>query len=65
MWNVDKTFLLGMLATAALAGVIGFIVYGIGVSPDFGAFLITLGVVGTGLIGGEVSRRTLPPRGRH
>jgi hypothetical protein len=58
---VNKTFLLGILATEALAGLIGLIVYGIGVSPDLGALLFVLGLIGTGLIGGEVTRR-MPPR---
>jgi hypothetical protein len=64
MSTVNKTFLLGMLATVALAALVGFVVYGIGVSPDLGAFLIIMGLIGTGLIGGEVSRRMPPPR-RH
>jgi hypothetical protein len=62
---VNKTFLLGILATVALATVIGFIVYGIGVSPDFGALLIILGMIGTGLIGGQVSKHLPPPKRRH
>jgi hypothetical protein len=42
---------------------VGLIVYGIGVSPEFGALLIILGAIG--LIGGEVSRRMPPPPRRH
>lgn len=65
MWIVNKTFLLGMIATVALACLVGFVVYGVGVSPDLGAFLIILGLLGTGLIGGEVSKRMPPPPRRH
>jgi hypothetical protein len=64
MWIVYKTFLLGMLATVALAGLIGLIVHGTGASPDVAALLFVLGLIGTGLIGGEVTRR-MPPRRRH
>jgi hypothetical protein len=64
MWVVNKTFLLGMLATVALAGFIGLIVYGTGASPDVAALLFVLGLIGTGLIGGEVTRR-MPPQRRH
>ena len=53
-----------MLASAALAGVICAIVYGIGVDPDVGGAMIALGAVGAGLIAGEVSKRT-PPKRRH
>lgn len=62
---VDKTFLIGALATLALAGIVGLIVYGIGVDPDLGALIIILGAVGTGLIGGQVEKRMPPPRRRH
>jgi hypothetical protein len=65
MMIVDKTFLFGALATVALAGVVGLIVYGIGVEPEVGALVITLGAVATGLIGGEVSKRMPPPKRRH
>jgi outer membrane lipoprotein SlyB len=61
---VDKTFLIGALATLALAGVVGLIVYGIGVDPDLGALIIILGAIGTGLIGGQVEKR-MPPRRHH
>lgn len=62
MRSVDKTFLIGMLASAALAGVICAIVYGVGVDPDVGGAMIALGAVGAGLIAGEVSKRTPPKR---
>lgn len=65
MISVDKTFLIGSLATVALAGVVGLIVYGIGVDPDVGALIIILGAIGTGLIGGQVEKRMPPPKRRH
>ena len=65
MATVYKTLLLGVLATVVLAAIVSAIVYGIGVDPDLGAALIVLGAAGTGLIGGEVSRRMPPPRRRH
>jgi hypothetical protein len=61
MWIVNKTFLLGILATVGLASLIGLIVYGFGISPDFAALLFVLGLIGTGLIGGEVATRMPPP----
>ena len=64
MISVDKTFLIGALATLALAGVVGLIVYGIGVDPDVGALVIILGAIGTGLIGGQVEKRMPPPKRR-
>jgi hypothetical protein len=63
MRSVYKTLLLGILATAALAGVCGLIAFGTGIDPKLGALVIALGAAGTGLIGGEVARRT-PPRHR-
>jgi hypothetical protein len=65
MPSVYKTLLLGMLATAALAAIVGLIVYGIGVKPELGALVIILGAAGTGLIGGEASKRMPPPRRPH
>jgi hypothetical protein len=65
MLIVNKTFLLGILATVALAGLIGLIVHAFDVSPDFAAFLFVLGLIGTGLIGGEMAKRMPPPRRRH
>jgi hypothetical protein len=62
MSSVDKTFLAGVLATIALAGVICAVVYGIGVKPEVGALLITLGPVGAGLIADQVERHTPPKR---
>ncbi len=62
MSSVDKTFLIGMLVSAALGGVICAIAYGIGVDPGVGGAMIALGAVGAGLIAGEVSRRTPPNR---
>lgn len=64
MPSVDKTFLIGMLASAALGGVICAIAYGIGVDPDVGGAMIALGAVGAGLIAGEVTKR-MPPRRGH
>ncbi len=63
MWVVNKTFLLGILATVGLTSLIGLIVYGFDIGPDFAALLFVLGLIGTGLIGGEVAKR-LPPPGR-
>lgn len=51
-----------MLATTALAAVVCLIVYGTGLNPELGALVIILGAAGTGLIGGEVSKRMPPPR---
>ena len=58
---VNKTFLLGILATVGLASLIGLIVNLFDVSPDFAALLFVLGLIGTGLIGGEMMRRMPPP----
>jgi hypothetical protein len=60
MRSVYKTLLLGVLATATLAGICGLIAYGTGIDPKLGGLVIALGAVGTGLIGGEVARRTSP-----
>ena len=62
MWIVNKTFLLGILATVGLASLIGLIVQVFGLSPDFAALLFVLGLIGTGLIGGVVTERMFPPR---
>lgn len=53
-----------MLATVVLAAIVCLIVYGIGLEPELSAVVIILGAAGTGLIGGEVSRRMPPPRSR-
>jgi hypothetical protein len=65
MWLVNKTFLLGILATVGLTSLIGLIVHGFGLSPDFAALLFVLGLIGTGLIGGQVAKRMPPPKRRH
>jgi hypothetical protein len=62
---VNKTFLLGILATTGLASLIGLIVNLFDVSPDFAAFLFVLGLIGTGVIGGVVTQRMPPPRRPH
>jgi hypothetical protein len=65
MAPVYKTFLIGVLATVALAAVVCLIVYGIGLKPELAAVVIILGAAGTGLIGGAVSDRMPPPKRRH
>jgi hypothetical protein len=62
---VNKTFLLGILATVALVSLIGLVVNVFDVSPDVAAFLFVLGLIGTGLIGGFVQERMWPPRRPH
>jgi hypothetical protein len=64
MWIVNKTFLLGILATVALVSLIGLIIHVFALSPDFAALLFVLGLIGTGLIGGEMTKRMFPPRRR-
>jgi hypothetical protein len=64
MSDVHKAFRFGLLGTAAIAGVVCLIVYGIGLKPELAAVVIILGAAGSGLLAGPVERRMPPPKQR-
>lgn len=62
MLGMDKTFLLGFLASTALGALIMLPAIVFAIDPDIVAVLVVLGVCGSGLIGEAVSRRMKSPQ---
>jgi threonine dehydrogenase-like Zn-dependent dehydrogenase len=65
MSSVNKTFLLGALASCALGAVIALFLHAVDASGEIGGIAFVLGAGTAGLIGGAVARRMPPPRRRH
>jgi len=64
MLTVNKTFLLGALASCALGAITALILHAVDAGGEIGGIAFVLGAGAAGLIGNEVSRRMPPPRGR-
>lgn len=62
MPGMDKTFLLGALASSALGAIIVTSVKVFGISPDVGAVMVVFGVCGAGAIGAWVAPRMKLPK---
>lgn len=62
MRDVYKTFLLGIAATTVLGAAIVLFLHAVDASGEVGGAMFILGAAAAGLIGGEVARRTEPPR---